>query len=71
MGKKDLIRKQKALHQEAVAAEELWYTDPESGKKVLTAFFLVKRGYCCSSFCRHCPYGFDGERIPTVEELDD
>jgi hypothetical protein len=19
----------------------------------------LKRGYCCKSGCRHCPYGFD------------
>lgn len=23
---------------------------------VLTAHFLLKRGYCCNSGCRHCPY---------------
>jgi hypothetical protein len=23
---------------------------------VLTAAFLLKRGYCCESGCRHCPY---------------
>ncbi|MEW6735462.1 MAG: DUF5522 domain-containing protein [Acidobacteriota bacterium] len=26
---------------------------------VLTAQYLLKRGYCCKSGCRHCPYGFD------------
>jgi hypothetical protein len=23
---------------------------------VFTAAFLLKRGYCCESGCRHCPY---------------
>jgi hypothetical protein len=23
---------------------------------VFTAAFHVKRGYCCNSECRHCPY---------------
>jgi len=23
---------------------------------VLTARFLLRRGYCCQSGCRHCPY---------------
>jgi hypothetical protein len=23
-----------------------------------------KRGYCCKSGCRHCPYGFDKKRYP-------
>lgn len=30
----------------------------ENGLMVLTAHFLKKRGYCCGSGCRHCPYGF-------------
>ena len=25
---------------------------------VFTEKFLRKRGYCCESGCRHCPYGF-------------
>jgi hypothetical protein len=28
----------------------------ESGLMVLTANFLLKRGYCCGNGCRHCPY---------------
>jgi hypothetical protein len=30
----------------------------EDGKYVFTAHYLLKRGYCCESGCRHCPYGF-------------
>lgn len=30
----------------------------EDGRVVFTAHFLRKRGYCCKSGCRHCPYGF-------------
>ena len=30
----------------------------EQGLFVLTEHFLRKRGYCCQSGCRHCPYGF-------------
>ncbi len=29
----------------------------ENGLMVLTEHFLLKRGYCCGSGCRHCPYG--------------
>jgi hypothetical protein len=29
----------------------------EDGKMVLTSHFLLARGYCCNSGCRHCPYG--------------
>lgn len=28
----------------------------ENGLYVFTAAFLLKRGYCCESGCRHCPY---------------
>jgi hypothetical protein len=28
----------------------------DNGFMVLTAYFLLKRGYCCSNGCRHCPY---------------
>jgi len=30
----------------------------ENGNYVFTATYLLKRGYCCESGCRHCPYGF-------------
>jgi hypothetical protein len=28
----------------------------ENSIMVLTAEFLSKRGFCCGSGCRHCPY---------------
>lgn len=37
--------------------EDFYYT-PE-GYKCFTEKFHLKRGYCCKSGCRHCPYGFD------------
>ena len=30
----------------------------ETGFMVFTAHYLLNRGYCCESACRHCPYGF-------------
>jgi len=30
----------------------------ENGLVVFTAAYHLKRGYCCQSGCRHCPYGF-------------
>jgi hypothetical protein len=30
----------------------------EDGLWVLTREFLLRRGYCCKSGCRNCPYGF-------------
>lgn len=31
-----------------------WYV--ENGLLVYTAAYHLKRGYCCGSECRHCPY---------------
>jgi len=30
----------------------------EVGLMVFTEHYLLKRGYCCKSGCRHCPYGY-------------
>lgn len=35
-------------------AEPDWYV--ENGLLVSTAAHHLKRGYCCGSGCRHCPY---------------
>jgi hypothetical protein len=29
----------------------------EGDKVVFTSVYHLKRGYCCHSKCRHCPYG--------------
>lgn len=39
---------------------DFYYND--DGYIVLTAAFLLKRGYCCGNGCRHCPY--DYENVP-------
>ena len=26
---------------------------------VFTASYLKRRGYCCESSCRHCPWGYE------------
>jgi len=31
----------------------------EEGFVVFTAQYHLKRGYCCKSGCKHCPYGYD------------
>lgn len=49
-------------HRRAVSAGLPSYRDPLSGLQVLTAATLARRGECCSSGCRHCPYiGADEE----------
>lgn len=35
-----------------------FYFSPE-GYKVMTEKYHLKRGYCCKSGCKHCPYGYD------------
>jgi hypothetical protein len=37
---------------------EDFYRTPE-GYLVFTEAYHRKRGHCCQSGCRHCPYGFD------------
>jgi hypothetical protein len=34
-------------------SEDFYYED---GKKVMTEEYHLKRGFCCGSKCRHCPY---------------
>jgi len=43
-------------HQIAVEKEEKFYLDPQTGFHVMTSYFHLKRGKCCGSACRHCPY---------------
>lgn len=47
----------------------------EAGKLVFSSTYHLKRGYCCNSRCRHCPYGTFGPpnysaelrgKLPTV-----
>ncbi|XP_041446527.1 uncharacterized protein C1orf53 isoform X4 [Xenopus laevis] len=33
------------------------YVDPQTGYLVFTEIVHVRRGKCCGSGCRHCPYG--------------
>ena len=35
-----------------------FYLTPE-GYRCFTEQYHLKRGYCCESGCRHCPYGYD------------
>jgi hypothetical protein len=38
--------------------EEDYYVTPE-GYIVFTEKYHLKRGHCCKSGCKHCPYGYD------------
>ncbi|MBS1545164.1 MAG: hypothetical protein JST14_16125 [Bacteroidetes bacterium] len=35
----------------------------ENGFMVFTEAYHKKRGYCCQSGCRHCPYGFKKQSV--------
>jgi len=35
-----------------------YYLTPE-GYRCFTEQYHLKRGYCCESGCRHCPYGYN------------
>lgn len=37
--------------------EDFYYS--EEGYIVFTEKYHLKRGYCCKSGCKHCPYGYD------------
>ncbi|MEP2771370.1 MAG: DUF5522 domain-containing protein [Fulvivirga sp.] len=36
--------------------EKMYYI--ENGLYVFTEAYHLKRGYCCKSGCRHCPYDY-------------
>jgi Family of unknown function (DUF5522) len=35
------------------------YYVTEEGYIVFTEAYHLKRGYCCQSGCKHCPYNYD------------
>jgi hypothetical protein len=54
---KDIAR----IHALACKEEKIFYTDPTSGLLVQTEYAHKKRGHCCKSGCRHCPFGYSGK----------
>lgn len=47
--------------------EDFYYN--EQGYKVFTEKFHLKRGYCCKSGCRHCPYGYDKKTDTFIKNI--
>jgi hypothetical protein len=41
------------ISEEKLRSEDFYYEGPYL---VFTAAYHLKRGYCCNSNCRHCPY---------------
>ncbi len=46
---------------ETIVPEDFYYEGPNL---VFTAAYHLKRGYCCGSNCRHCPYGIAATAAP-------
>ncbi|MEO2050881.1 MAG: DUF5522 domain-containing protein [Allomuricauda sp.] len=46
---------------ERIPLEEGDYYFSEEGYRVFTEQYHLKRGYCCESGCRHCPYGYNAK----------
>ncbi len=51
--------------QPELGPEDFYYEGPYL---VFTAAYHLKRGSCCQSGCRHCPYGFAPEGAGDVAE---
>ncbi|MFN7729826.1 MAG: DUF5522 domain-containing protein [Bdellovibrio sp.] len=43
-------------HLDALKQGKDFYIDPKTGYQVFTEVALLKKGKCCGSGCRHCPY---------------
>ena len=54
---------------EIIPLEEGDFYLSEQGYRVFTEQYLLKRGYCCESNCRHCPYGFNIKNKSTKQDL--
>ncbi len=48
------------LERLGLEAGDYYFTD--EGFLVFTEQYHRKRGYCCQSGCRHCPYGFHDKK---------
>ena len=42
-----------------ISLEEGDYYINKDGYRVFTEKYHLKRGYCCKSGCKHCPYEYD------------
>ncbi|MGE3973580.1 MAG: DUF5522 domain-containing protein [Bdellovibrionales bacterium] len=46
-----------AIHELADEKGVDLYVDPDTNYSVFTRGYLLRKGTCCKSQCRHCPYG--------------
>jgi hypothetical protein len=50
------------MNQELIESEDYYFN--EKGLLVFTEKYLLARGYCCGSGCRHCPYNYEAVPQP-------
>ncbi len=62
-------REKRLLHNKGLGPDD-YYLDAQ-GLLIFTAVYLLKRGYCCRTGCRHCPYGFKAENFKAEKEKGD
>lgn len=49
--------------------EGVHYYVNDDGYVVLTAQYLLERGYCCGNGCLHCPYNYEKVEEPLRTKL--
>ena len=59
-----------AIHDAACARGDLSYRDPDTGYSVFTAVAHRRRGKCCGSRCRHCPFEWVNVRERSAPQPD-
>jgi hypothetical protein len=50
------------MKQELIEGEDYYLN--ENGLLVFTEKYLLERGYCCGSGCKHCPYNYEAVPQP-------
>ena len=55
------------MKQELIEGKDYYFN--EKGLLVFTEHYLLKRGYCCGSGCRHCPYHYEAVPAPKRSDL--
>ena len=56
-----------AASETSLAPEDFYFDGPNI---VFTAAYHLKRGFCCTSGCRHCPYGLAETGLPELPDAE-
>lgn len=59
----DPKEEERARRAEQLGLKEGDFYFTEEGYLVFTEQYHLKRGFCCQSGCRHCPYGFGNNKL--------